>query len=191
MLVMSLARSVWRSKVILQSCDSSWRICNIFYSEHPFLQHETLSEIMPRKNSATWMRIFRSFTAKTLEVNCVEKKCPSYFKIKGTSVYLLPQYKPWWGLWQNGLVVSLAGCGAALRPANCHPQDLGICRRSPGNTLSFISLKNRSSVIQKQLFECKPNIIHAACAAAHTYTQHVFVVPLKGNTGFSARNITL
>lgn len=123
---------------------------------------------------------FQKLTAKTMEVNWVEKKCPSYFKIKGTSVYLLPQYKPWWGLWQSGLVVSLAGCGAALHPANCHPQDLGICGRSPGNTLSFISLENRSSVIQKQCFECKTNIIHAACAAAHTYIQHVLWYHSKG-----------
>lgn len=107
---------------------------------------------MTRKKTQTpWMRIFRSFTAKTLQVNWVEKKNPSYFMVKRASVYLLPQYKPWWALWQSGLGVSLAGCGAALHPASCNPQDLGICRRSPGNTLTFIPLENRSSAIKKPI----------------------------------------
>lgn len=140
------------------------------------------------KNSTTWVRIFRGFTAKTLEINWVEKKCPSYFKVKRTSVYLLPQYKPWWGLWRSGLVVSLAGCGAALCPASCHLQDLGICRRSPGNTLSFISLENRSSAIQ-QSFECKQNMTRSPHCSTYIYTRH-FVVLLKGNAGFSALNNT-
>lgn len=80
-------------------------------------------------------------------------------------------------------MVSLAGCEAALRPARCHPQDLGICRRSPGNTgntLSLFILKNRSSAMQKQLLKCKQNIIHAAHTAGHICTQHVLWNRSKG-----------
>lgn len=156
-------------------------ICDIFCSEHPLLQYETLSEIWPEKNQTPWMRIFRSFTEKTLKVNRVEKKHPSYFKVKRPSVYLLPQYKPWWALWQSGLGVSLARCGAALHPASCHPQDLGICRRSPGNTLTFISLEKRSSAIQntRTTLWMKKTIIHA------TY----FVVTLTENPNCGALNI--
>lgn len=148
-LVIFLAPSVLRSKVIILSCGLSWGTCNVFYSEHTFLQHETLTEIQKKNNKkfTMWMRISRSFAEKILEVNQVEKQCPTYFKVKMSAFYLLPQYKPWWGHWRSGSVVSLAGCGAALHPASRHSQDMGICRRTPGKILSFISLKNRSSTV--------------------------------------------
>lgn len=146
-------------------------IYNILYSEHPFLQYETLSEIWPEKKKKP----------NPMDEDFQKLHCPSYFMVKRASVYLLPQYKPWWALWQSGLGVSLAGCGAALHPASCHPQDSGICRRSPGNTLTFISLENRSSAIKKTILWVKKKIIHA------TY----FVVALTRSPNCIALNITI